>query len=159
MKSSFRIEPAPIQAKDAIFSLLQQYLTELSLFPDENIDYKDVNGVYLYPYLDNYWQEKERYPYILYSDGTPAGFALVRLDGDHWEMAEFYVKPEFRRRGLAESCVKQIFQKHPGLWRIGFNKHNQASSNLWYKLAESLASGNIKKGNMDNSHEYILFEV
>jgi predicted acetyltransferase len=153
----FSIKPAEISHKDTIFNLIQGYLTELSGFPDEHPDYKDENGIYLYPYLDAYWEEDSRFPYLLFSDSALAGFALVRREGDHWEMSEYYVIPEFKRRGLAEACAKAIFQKHTGKWRIGFNKHNQPSRSLWYKLADNLASVDVEKGEADTSHDYIQF--
>jgi len=156
---SFSFKPASLKEKPIIHSLLQPYLDELSRFPDEHPDYKDENGIYLYPYLDAYWQEKTRFPYLLYSDGKLAGFALVRKDGEHWEMSEFYVKPEFRHYGLAEACTTYIFHRYRGVWRIGFNKYNSASRALWKKLAKRLSKSAITEGESDNSHDYIRFDV
>jgi len=146
--------------KPIIQSLLQPYLSELSRFPDEHPDSQDANGVYLYPYLDAYWREAGiRFPYLLYSGDKVTGFALVRKDGNHWEMGEFYVKPSFRHLGIAETCAGEIFRLHPGEWRIGFNKHNNASRSLWLKLAKKLARGAISEGEMDDSHDYVSFSV
>ena len=155
----FSVKPAVIQEKPLIFDLLQLYMDELSRFPDENPDYKDENGIYHYPYLDHYWKESERFPYLLLDEGEIAGFALVRLDGDHWEMAEFYVLPQFRRRGLAMTCVRDIFKRHPGGWKIMHNRHNQAGRALWWKLAERFAQGEILAGEEDASHDYLGFLV
>jgi len=58
----FNIHAATLNEKPIIHALIQPYLTELSNFPDENPDYKDADGIYIYPYLDAYWQEKERFP-------------------------------------------------------------------------------------------------
>lgn len=153
----FSIKPADISEKETIFKLLQPYLTELSRFPDENPDYKDENGIYLYPYLDNYWEEAFRFPYIFYADDELAGLALVRKDRDKWQVAEFYVLPEFRRRGLAMKCAEDIFRIQTGGWAIAFNKHNNPSRQLWKKLADKLAEGDIKEGEADGSHDYIRF--
>ncbi|MDP3879910.1 MAG: GNAT family N-acetyltransferase [Dehalococcoidales bacterium] len=156
---SFSVKPASLEQKQIISSLLQPYLTELSRFPDENLDYKDGNGTYFYPYLNAYWLEKERSPYLLYDDRRIAGFALVRQDGEHWEMAKFYVLPEFRRCGLGMTCAMEIFKRHPGEWRIGYNKQNQASRALWQKLAELLSKGDILAGASDASHDFTSFLV
>ncbi len=101
----FWVKPAGLEDKPVIFNLLQLDMDELSQFPDEEPDYKDEKGVYSYPYFDHYWREHERFPYLLYSDSAIAGFALVRQDGKQWEMAEFYVLPQFRLRSLATTCV------------------------------------------------------
>ncbi|MBN1644270.1 MAG: GNAT family N-acetyltransferase [Dehalococcoidales bacterium] len=155
----FTVKPASLKEKTIIHTLIQPYLFELSRFPDEHAEYGNKSGIYLYPYLDAYWQEKERLPYLLYSEGILAGFALVRKDGDHWEMAEFYIKPEFRRRGLGEYSAAVLFEKHFGLWKISYNKHNVASQNLWNKLAIRFTKDDIKKGKMDASHDYLVFQV
>ncbi|WP_253714420.1 hypothetical protein [Serratia marcescens] len=60
-----------------------------------------------YPYLPLYWREVGRYPYLILSDRQTAGFALVRcLDSATVEMAEFYVKPEWRRTGPPTPCSR-----------------------------------------------------
>ena len=155
----FSIKHATIEEKKIIFGLIQPFLDELSRFPDDDPDYKDENGIYQYKNLDAYWQEKERFPYLLYSGSEIAGFSLVRLDGDHWEMEDVYVLPQFRRRGLAMTCVTEIFKEHPDLWRIAFNKHNTPSRQLWKKLALSLAHGKIEEGESDKNHDFIRFSV
>ena len=156
---TFAVKSANIEEKPIILDLIQPYLAELSRLPDEDPDYKDENGIYQYPYLDHYWREKERFPYLLYGDDKIAGFALVRQDGDHWEMSEFYASPQFRRRGLAMTCVGEIFKEHPGEWRISFNKYNNPSRQLWKKLALTLAQGKIEEGESDKNHDFIRFTV
>ena len=157
MPMNFGVKSALVEEKKTIFDLLQPYLDELSHFPGEKVDYKDENGTYHYPYLDAFWRESERYPYLLLSDKKIAGFALARQERDHWEMAEFYVLPEFRRHGLATTCSRYIFKKHPGEWRINFNKYNQAGSAFWQKLARLLSNGDILTGELSTGHCYIRF--
>jgi predicted acetyltransferase len=154
---SFSIKPATIKEQPLIHALLQPYLAELSAFPGETIDYKDADGVYHYPYLDAYWQEGVRFPCLLFSDKDLAGFALVRKTEDHYEMAEYYVKYEFRRIGLGRTCAAALLNNHPGAWHIEFNRHNLASRNLWKNLAESFAKGTITEGKTDGSHDFIQF--
>ena len=154
----FWVKPAGLEDKPVIFNLLQLDMDELSQFPDEEPDYKDEKGVYSYPYFDHYWREHERFPYLLYSDSAIAGFALVRQDGKQWEMAEFYVLPQFRLRSLATTCVTEIFKKHPGKWKIGYNKYNKPGQALWQKAAERFSKGDILVEE-DASHDYLLFSV
>ncbi|MFC2014414.1 GNAT family N-acetyltransferase [Chloroflexota bacterium] len=156
---TFTLKSAAVEEKQVIFALLQPYLDELSRFPDEDPDYKDESGIYRYPYLDHYWREAERYPYIFYSASEIAGFALVRQDGEQWHIAEFYVLPQFRRLGLAMTCVTEIFRKHPGDWEIEFSKHNQAGCGLWHKMAEQYSRGDILLGESGTSREHVRFSV
>jgi predicted acetyltransferase len=156
---SFSVRPGVPEEKTTIHSLLQPYLDELCRFPGEIAEYKDEYGVYQYPYLDAYWQETERLPYLIFVEEKPAGFALVSKYDDQWNMAEFYIKPELRRRGLGEAAALDILSKHPGLWQISFNRHNSAGQKLWYKLAGKSAKGEIVEGHLDANHEYLRFPV
>jgi len=155
----YTIKPAKIEEKEMIRRLIQPYLSELSRFPDENPDRKDENGIYVYPYLDAYWEEDSRFPYLFYADKKLAGFALVVQDKDIWIMCEFYVLPDFRRLGLGTACATEIFRKHPGEWIIGFNKQNTASRQLWKKLAQNMSHGKIMERESDISHDHLRFTV
>jgi len=154
-----KVKPADISQKSLIRSFIQDYLTELSQFPDENPDYQDEQGIFHYPYLDDYWRNPERFPFIISYDEKQVGFAFVRKVDDHWEMAEYYVLPGFRRRRLGFSCAAKIIKNHPGLWKIGFNKQNYPSRQLWKKLAHILGHDDIEEGQLDDSHDYIFFSV
>jgi predicted acetyltransferase len=132
-------------------------LGELSHYPNEHIDYLDDKCIYHYPYLDLYWLEMGRFPYLLLNNNEIAGFALVRQVGTHWEMAEFYVQSEFRRHGLATGCAMKILKKHPGKWMIEFNKHNLAGSALWHKLANYSSKNDIITGSLKDGHDYVSF--
>jgi predicted acetyltransferase len=69
------IKDAPIEQKHVLRQLMQLYLYDFS-----EIDGSDVSesGEFPYRWLDNYWTESERSPFLVYSDGHIAGFALVR---------------------------------------------------------------------------------
>ena len=155
----FSVKLASIGDKQVIRGLLQPYLEELSKLPGEDVDYRDEAGVYHYPYLDACWLEAERFPYLLYAKNNLAGFAMVRKDGDHWEMAEYYVVRRFRQRGVGKAAAAQILERHKGEWRIGFNKHNEPARALWIKLAASLAVGGVEQGEADAAHAYVRFSV
>jgi predicted acetyltransferase len=156
---AFSVKAASLKEKPVICSLLQPYLDELFRFPGENREYKDESGIYLYPFLDDYWRDSERFPYLLYSEAVILGFALVRKDEDYWEMSEYYIKPGFRRRCAGNACARDILSRHPGKWKIIFNKSNQPGAALWKKLADNLAKGDISRGELNSSRDYICFSV
>jgi predicted acetyltransferase len=153
------IKKASISDKRTIHKLIQPYLDEVSQFPDDDPDETDEQGIYHYPYLDKYWQEATRFPYLLFRETALAGFALVSYYDGCWNMSEIYVLPEFRKLGVAFDCVAEIFQYHPGDWRIGFNKSNDPSRSLWDKLTDILSAVNITRGSSDVNHDYIRFSI
>jgi GNAT superfamily N-acetyltransferase len=61
-----------------------------------------------YPYFDAYWQEPERLPFVLENDSGPVGLCFVRVRGDGWAIAEFYVVPAARRAGVGRAAVEEL---------------------------------------------------
>ncbi len=155
----FLLSPAALFEKEVIRSLLQPYLEELSQLPGENPPYKDSSGMYHYSYLNAYWQESDRFPYLIFVEEKPGGFALVSKHDNQWKMAEFYVRPEFRRQGIGEKVALGIFYKHPGDWHISFNKHNVPGRRLWKKLAGQFTRGVVEETKLDSGHNFVCFSV
>ncbi|MDQ1080717.1 GNAT family N-acetyltransferase [Pseudoroseomonas cervicalis] len=90
--------------------MLARYRTEMGEPPDD-------------PWLDSYWAEAGRLPFLLCEGRAVAGFALVNrwsclgLPLDH-AMAEFYVAPAHRRSGLGRWAARWLFAALPGQWEV-----------------------------------------
>ncbi|HGH4788793.1 TPA: GNAT family N-acetyltransferase [Serratia marcescens] len=90
---AFSLEQASLAQRPLLAAMLSDCLRELGVDGD-------------YPYLSLYWREAGRYPYLMLSDRQTAGFALVRrIDSATVEMAEFYIKPEWRRNGMGQRAA------------------------------------------------------
>jgi predicted acetyltransferase len=152
------IKIASIKEKPLLENLLQSYLDELSKYPGENLS-RNSNGFYPYIYLDYYWKDDDRYPYLLFSDNEITGFAMVRKADTNWEMAEFYVLPEYRRKGSGLTYACEILGRHPGDWIIEYNEENATGSRLWNKLAVEKAVSGIEYGQSENGHLYLKFNT
>jgi predicted acetyltransferase len=155
--STFSVRPASLAEKSVIAGMFQPYCVELARYPDDHPIPCTADGRYYSPYFDCYWQESVRFPYLLLDGAEIAGFALVRHDGEFWDLSEFYVKPAFRRRGLGRICATLIVEKHPGLLRIRFNKANRAGRALWTSLAEDLSGGRSAHVATDAFHDHVDF--
>lgn len=68
------LKAAVPEDKETLGNLLEKYLYEFSEWEDQDVD---GNGLYGYPYLDAYWTDEKRYPFLILVDGKLAGFALV----------------------------------------------------------------------------------
>jgi predicted acetyltransferase len=89
-----------------------------------------------YEYLPCYWTEPERFPFLIRVEDRIAGFALIRKVDEiapTMEMAEFYVIPEFRRRGIGRYSALAICGKFPCYWRIEVIKANHPAVEFWTK--------------------------
>jgi predicted acetyltransferase len=118
-----RIVPATDPA--VIERLLGGYLEEL--LGSARVDY---------PGLSLYWSEANRHPFVIEADGRIAGFALVRDvdDGAIHEMAEFYVGPAFRRRGVGRSAAAMLFDRFGGRWQLQFAVGNAKARTFWQSM-------------------------
>jgi ribosomal protein S18 acetylase RimI-like enzyme len=90
------VRPAGVGDRELLRRLLGDYLFEFDGRTDP------------YPYFDAYWEEPERLPFVLESDGAAVGLCLVRVRGSEWSIAEFYVVPASRRSGAGRAAVEAV---------------------------------------------------
>ena len=117
------IQVLAAQASDAprLANLLELYLHDFSEFVPSDIG---EDGRFGYPYLAAYWQERERFPFLIRVDTKLAGFALVRQgsllsgDPDVIDMTEFFVLRGWRRRGIGRTAAHTLFRRFPGRWEV-----------------------------------------
>jgi predicted acetyltransferase len=107
--------------------LLELYQHDFSEF-----DGRDVNhhGEYGYRYLDHYWTEPNRRPYLFRVNDAWAGFALVRT-GDPHDMAEFFVMRKYRRAGVGRKAAQTVLRGFPGRWIVRQELANSAATAFW----------------------------
>ena len=136
-----KLAPASSDHRCWITAELQSYLAELSQFASIE---KNAEGQYNYPYLDFYWREPDRHPFIIYLNNEAAGFLLVREDLDPadgtsiTEIAELYILPAFRERSVASSAIKKALGFFPGNWRAAVLPNNEVGRSFWKQLISVL---------------------
>jgi predicted acetyltransferase len=64
-----------------------------------------------YPYLDLYWEQVGRRPFLIEADGEPVGLCLIRDRGHGWSVAEFWVQPSLRRLGVGRTAVEAVVER------------------------------------------------
>ena len=64
----------------------------------------DEHWYFGYSYLDYYWVESNRYPFVVRVDDKLAGFALVNkstcLLDSQYALAEFFILRKYRKQGI-----------------------------------------------------------
>lgn len=127
---SVRVINAREADKPVLRHLLELYQHDFSEFDGRNVD---DHGLYGYPYLDHYWVESDRRPFLFDVDGRWAGFALVRL-GPPIDMSEFFVLRRFRRSGVGRDAAVQIFRMLPGPWQLRQLTTNPDATKFWRRI-------------------------
>jgi predicted acetyltransferase len=118
---------AQLDHKMVIRHLLELYQHDFSELDGSDVD---DHGLYGYRYLDHYWTEDDRRPFLFLVDGRWAGFALVRL-GDPNDVAEFFVLRKHRRHGIGKAAARDLFRRFPGAWQVRQVATNLAATTFW----------------------------
>ncbi|MFK7946994.1 MAG: GNAT family N-acetyltransferase [Saprospiraceae bacterium] len=134
-----------LDKKPILRNLLSEYLIEMNLNDD-------------YPYFDNYWIEKNRTPLIIQSNNRIIGFVLINdfiLNHDFQadkSIAEFYIKPDFRRKGIGRKVAFQLFKTYQGKWEIRQQLDNQTAQLFWLQVISEFTDGNFTDGTIENKN-------
>ncbi|WP_339321180.1 GNAT family N-acetyltransferase [Paenibacillus sp. FSL W8-0194] len=138
------VHEAAYADKSTLRNLLELYKYDFSEFDPE--DDLNENGLYEYMYLDHYWTEEGRYPYLFRVGGKLAGFALVRRTGMQegvpvYEMAEFFILRKYRRSGAGQQAAFELFDRLPGKWKVAVMETNVPAQRFWRKVIERYTGG------------------
>ncbi len=152
---NIEVSHASVQERPILRHLMELYQYDFSEFDGADVS---ALGLYDYPYLDHYWVEAERAPFLVRVDGKLAGFVLVArynyVTGgkDTWVMAEFFIMRKYRRLGVGEKVAGQIFDLFPGEWQVGQINENVAAIAFWRKVIAGYTQGNYQEIVLNNDN-------
>lgn len=148
------------ETANIIKNLYPLYLYDLSEFngtnPNEYGIYEDEPIKTLeeqYPVQDIWFKEPGvLFPFIIYKDKLPVGFALVSTgkyapkSTDYYLFEYFLLRP-YRGENIAEIAAKQVFDKFQGKWELYTNPNpsNIRAQTFWKKTITNYTSGNFEK--------------
>jgi predicted acetyltransferase len=146
------VESASADEAPIIANLMELYLHDFAELGGPSIG---PDGRYGYPYLEEYWREFGRLPFLIRVDGELAGFALVterRLlepDAPGHELTEFFVLRGWRRQGVGRAAAVQLFMRLPGHWAVGELVRNVAAIAFWRRVIGDLTGGRYREAECD----------
>jgi predicted acetyltransferase len=138
-----KIVPVEKKEKEILRNLLEKYNYEFSQY--DGLDVNDL-GLYGYDYLDNYWTEKNRFPFFIKVNNKLAGFVMVndylevKLD-TNYTMYEFFILYKYRKMGIGKYVVKYILDKYKGKWQLKYHPKNEISKIFWNKTIDEYTNG------------------
>ncbi|MGP1907780.1 GNAT family N-acetyltransferase [Metabacillus sp. JX24] len=138
---SYQLSLADVSKKPVFENLMQFYLYDFSEFNDAAVNH---NGLFNpYAYLEKYWVEEGRFPYLIRQNGEYAGFALVRFDmsDNVFSIAEFFILKKFRRNSLGTAVAHDLFRIHQGKWEVTQIERNVPARRFWEKTISMSADG------------------
>ncbi|MGO9873352.1 MAG: GNAT family N-acetyltransferase [Acidimicrobiia bacterium] len=149
MSLEVEIAAATVGDKIAIRHLLELYVYDFSDFTDWDVD---EHGLFGYRYLDHYWTEPDRHPFMIRVNGRIAGFAFVRSGRPH-DMAEFFVLRKYRGRGVGVQAARSLFANFPGDWQVRQLAANAPATAFWrVAIPVPFRENTDEKGSVQHFH-------
>jgi predicted acetyltransferase len=153
--TNIEVRPASVDERPILRHLMELYQYDFSEFDESDVG---PLGLYDYPYLDHYWVEAGRSPFLVRVEGELAGFALVSrynyLTGykDAWVMSEFFIMRKYRHQGVGERVARWVFDHHPGAWQVSQIIQNKPAITFWRKVIARYTHDNYEEHLLDNEH-------
>lgn len=138
------VRSAKKREKEIVGNLMQYYLHDFSEFEEQPI--RD-DGRFEYQYLDHYWQDPNRYPFLIRLDGKLSGFALLRFSmatmatTGQMDLVEFFIIRSNRRKGVATEAAKKLWDLFPGHWLVRVLQSNKPAYPFWKKAISVYTDG------------------
>ena len=101
------LEQVPLSRACELREGLSAYLLEFAQL-EQVPPALDPDGSPAYAWFGSYWRDPGRLPFFVVADGSVVGFCLVRVVDRGWNVAEFGVRPEARRRGIGRAAVAAL---------------------------------------------------
>ena len=114
--------------------LLDVYAREFTQF--HPVEFSE-DGTFVYRDLPGYWRDAGKFPFLIRIGKAVAGFALVKRVDSHcgeeavWDVAEFFVAMEFRRRSVGTRSAIKIWNRFRGRWQVRVLEANQPALRFW----------------------------
>lgn len=107
--------------------------------------------------LQRYFEEADRYPFLIRVNGEIAGFALINKIGSapiDWSMAEFFILAKFQNRGVGIFVAQKLFKMFPGRWEVQTSPQNTRAYHFWSKVVKEFTQGNFNFDKKYLSHPW-----
>ena len=146
--SELHISKASSYKSIPFIHLQQLYEFEFSPVTGSSVN-KD--GLYDQEIIRKEWSPHGVDIYILYHESNPLGFAVVNLAGiidkspETKDIAEFFILPEYRGKGIGEWFAHAIFDLYTGTWEVRQLSGLDKARSFWIKTIDKYTCGNFKE--------------
>jgi predicted acetyltransferase len=125
-----------------IQAVFPEYIEELSRVSHANTGVFPIvgeHGTREAELLARWFRDDRSHPLVILQAGQPVGFALVSRplvaptagNTAEFRMAEFFVRPAFRRRGVGRVAAGLIFSRFAGQWEVTEATVNREAVHFW----------------------------
>jgi len=138
---NIKVIPASKEAMPVIQNMARFYAYDLSKSCGfyELFDWSfPENGLYEALDVSKYWNEPNRYPFLIRVDDELAGFVLINKVGSmpsiDWNMGEFFIVGKFQGKGIGKQVAIELFDQFSGQWEVMQMPPNIPAIKFWRKI-------------------------
>ncbi len=137
------VRAAPEQ-ESILANLLELYAHDFSEFHPLELG---ADGRFGYKHLPLYWNDPDRYPFLIKVDGRLAGLALVKRGSEVsdrkavWDVGEFFVVRAYRRKGIGMKVAHEMWRRFPGPWEVRVMQSNRPALHFWERAITNFNNG------------------
>jgi predicted acetyltransferase len=147
LREAIEVKRASYDDKIILRHLLELYCYDFSEFDGADVD---EHGLFNYKYLDQYWTDINRHPFLIRVAGKIAGFALIheaeRQGYDpSFFMAEFFIVKKYRRKGIGGIVAYHFFDLYRGEWYVSQILANRPAQLFWHKVIDHYTEGKFEE--------------
>jgi predicted acetyltransferase len=127
-----------LKDKNLLENMMQLYLHDLSLyFP---IEFDSTKCKYDYN-LDSYFEKNVAF-FIENEKQEKLGFILIDLlSNTSFEISEMFILNNYKRKGVGEKAVKDIFNKYRGDWIVKAVPLSTVAEKFWNNVINNYTNG------------------
>lgn len=102
--------------------------------------------------LEANWQPPNK-GFYQFIQGKPVGFAIRgETDDGHSDIAEFYILPCYRKKGVGKQLAFAIFDLFPGPWQVRQIPTATKAIVFWRATIKEYTGGNYTEDQVSDSH-------
>ncbi len=138
----FKIELVTATLADypIILNMAQYYAVDLAKYL-----HADVLSIKNNEYFKSYFTEPSRISLLIRNGQEDVGFALINSNGfilsTDFNMGEFFILEKFRKKGIGQQVVDQIWKKYLGRWEVPVIPENIPALTFWRKVIFNFTRG------------------
>ena len=154
LTKDIRIIPATIADYPVIQNLARFYVYDRSSYMRWGCE---EDGMFECIDFKHYFEDRLREAFMVKLNNEIAGFALIykeiitpktnwptghSLQGEAWNMGEFFIIAKFQGKEIASFVAKEIFRTHPGKWSVAVMPENIKAVHFWRKIIKEVSDDN-----------------
>ncbi|MGE5196261.1 MAG: GNAT family N-acetyltransferase [Anaerolineae bacterium] len=97
------------------------------------------------------WRDPNK-GFFLFVNEKPAGFVIRGINDGRSDIAEFYILPCYRKKGLGKILAFAIFDLFPGPWQVRQIPTAKEAITFWRTIIHEYTHGNYTEDLTNDSH-------